>query len=117
MHAIEFNIVPNLMNVFSRRHHPSAPALAINDLSFSRVAITANTLTKFQQGALTVNVTGTFTQPTTRKSGAALTLTAIDHFSLQRNGVEIQKLAPNSAGHRCLGPIPHRLLARMPTPC
>lgn len=45
-----------------------------------------------------MNVTGTFTQPTTRKSGVALALTDIDHFSLQRNGVEIQKLAPNSAG-------------------
>lgn len=40
-------------------------------------------------------VTGTFTAPTTRKSGAALALTDIDHFSLTRNGVEVQKLAPS----------------------
>lgn len=43
------------------------------------------------------SVTGTFTAPTTRKSGAALTLPEIDHFSLQRNGAEIQKLAPTGA--------------------
>lgn len=40
------------------------------------------------------SVTGTFTAPTTRKSGAALALTDINFFSLQRNGTEIQKLAP-----------------------
>ena len=40
-------------------------------------------------------VTGTFTAPVTRKSGAVLALTDIDHFSLQRNGVEIQTLAPS----------------------
>lgn len=44
-----------------------------------------------------MNVTGTFTAPTQRKSGAALLLTDIDHFSLTRNGVEIQKLAPSGA--------------------
>ena len=42
-----------------------------------------------------MNVTGTFTAPTKRKSGADLALTDIDHFSLTRNGVEIQKLAPS----------------------
>jgi hypothetical protein len=42
-------------------------------------------------------VTGTFTWPTARKSGAVLALTDIDHASLTRNGVEIQKLAPSSA--------------------
>jgi hypothetical protein len=41
------------------------------------------------------SVTGTYTFPTTRKSGAALALTDIDHASLTRNGVEIQKLAPS----------------------
>lgn len=41
------------------------------------------------------SVTGTFTAPTTRKSGAALALTDIDHFSLRRNGTEIQTLAPS----------------------
>lgn len=40
-------------------------------------------------------VTGTFTAPTTRKSGAALALTDIDHFSLTRDGEEIAKLAPS----------------------
>lgn len=39
-------------------------------------------------------VSGTFTAPVTRKSGAALALTDINFFSLTRNGVEIQKLAP-----------------------
>ena len=40
-------------------------------------------------------VTGKFTAPVTRKSGAALALTDIDHFSLTRNGTEIQKLLPS----------------------
>lgn len=39
-----------------------------------------------------MNVTGTFSIPTTRKSGAALAPTDIDHFSLHRNGTEIQTL-------------------------
>lgn len=43
-----------------------------------------------------MNVTGTFTWPTQRKSGAALALTDIDHGSLTRNGVEIQKIAPSN---------------------
>jgi len=43
------------------------------------------------------NVTGSFTAPTTRKSGAALPLSDIHHFSLTRNGVEIQKIAPSAA--------------------
>ena len=42
-------------------------------------------------------VTGTFTAPVTRKSGAPLALTDINFFSLTRNGTEIQKLAPTSA--------------------
>lgn len=42
------------------------------------------------------SVTGTFTAPTTRKSGAPLALTDINYFSLQRNGVEIQRLGPVS---------------------
>lgn len=40
------------------------------------------------------SVTGTFTAPTTRKSGAPLALSEINFFSLTRNGTEIQKLAP-----------------------
>ncbi len=42
------------------------------------------------------SVTGTFTAPTTRKSGAALALTDINFFSLARNGTEIQRLGPVS---------------------
>lgn len=42
-----------------------------------------------------MNVTLTFTAPTTRKDGTPLTLAEIDHFSLTRNGTEIQKLAPS----------------------
>lgn len=44
-----------------------------------------------------MKVTGTFTWPVTRKSGAALALSEIDHGSLTRNGVEIQRLTPNSS--------------------
>lgn len=40
-------------------------------------------------------VNGSFTAPVTRKSGAVLALTDIDHFSLTRNGTEIQKLSPS----------------------
>lgn len=40
-----------------------------------------------------MNVSGTFTIPTTRKSGAALAATDIDHFSLRRNGTEIATLS------------------------
>lgn len=40
------------------------------------------------------SVTGTFTAPVTRKSGAVLALTDINFFSLTRNGAEIQRLAP-----------------------
>lgn len=40
-------------------------------------------------------VSGTFTAPTARKSGAPLALTDIDHFSLRRNGTEIAVLAPS----------------------
>lgn len=43
------------------------------------------------------SVTGTYAFPTTRKSGAALALTDIDHASLTRNGTEIQKLVPSAA--------------------
>lgn len=43
------------------------------------------------------SVTGTFTAPVTRKSGAVLALTDINFFSLTRNGAEIQKLAPTGA--------------------
>ena len=43
------------------------------------------------------SVTGTYTFPTKRKSGADLALTDIDHASLTRNGVEIDKLVPSAA--------------------
>lgn len=91
-----------LAEIFSRvvgrpthRHHcrdPYVPAQRIHDLSFRKIAITP------YFGALTVKVTGSFTQPITRKSGAPLAIPDIDHFSLHRNGVEIQVLAPNAAG-------------------
>lgn len=42
-------------------------------------------------------VQGTFTFPTTRKSGAALALTDINFASLTRNGTEISKLSPSAA--------------------
>lgn len=42
-------------------------------------------------------VNGTFTFPTTRKSGAPLALTDINFASLTRNGTEIDKLAPSAA--------------------
>jgi len=42
-------------------------------------------------------VTGTYTFPTTRKSGASLALTDINFASLTRNGTEIAKLAPSTA--------------------
>lgn len=42
-------------------------------------------------------VNGTFTFPTTRKSGAPLALGDINFASLTRNGVEIDKLAPSAA--------------------
>jgi hypothetical protein len=41
-----------------------------------------------------MNVTLTFTAPVTRKDNTPLALTDIDHFSLTRNGTEIQKLSP-----------------------
>lgn len=44
-----------------------------------------------------MNVTGTFSVPTLRNSGAPLAPTDIDHFSLRRNGTEIQTL-PVPAG-------------------
>lgn len=44
-----------------------------------------------------MNVTGTFTAPVTRKDGTPLALTDIDHFSLTRNGTEVQKLSPTGA--------------------
>jgi hypothetical protein len=81
---------------FGRRHHkhdPHVPARAIRDLSFNAIALSRDLNT----GALIVKVTGTFTAPVTRKSGAPLALTDIDHFSLQRNGVEIQTIAPSAS--------------------
>ena len=42
-------------------------------------------------------VNGTYTFPSTRKSGAALALTDINFASLTRNGTEIARLAPSAA--------------------
>jgi hypothetical protein len=68
-------------------HHPVEPARR-GLLGLIRVQL-------LTIGSLIMSsVTGTFTAPTTRKSGAALALTDINYFSLQRNGTEIQKLAP-----------------------
>lgn len=81
-----------------RRHHkhdPYVPAQRIHDLCFRHITLHPTT----HNGALhmVAKVTGTFTAPTTRKSGAPLALTDIDHFSLQRNGVEIATLLPAGA--------------------
>src|SRR5690242_2480891 len=54
-------------------------------------------LTRVHLGAVMSSVTGTYTFPVTRKSGAALTLPEINFASLRRNGVEIDKLAPSAA--------------------
>lgn len=72
------------------KHDPYTPAKRIHDLGFTRVALVHNPHSETP----TMNVTGTFTVPTTRKSGAALTPAEIDHFSLHRNGVEIATLSP-----------------------
>jgi len=77
-------------------HDPYVPARRIHDLAFRKVTVIPHPSP--QIGALTVNVTGTFTQPNARKSGAPLAVTDIDHFSLRRNGTEIQVLAPNTTG-------------------
>lgn len=90
---------------FGRRHHkcdPYVPARAIMDLCFRQVSIVGPNRALYPSfisppGVFTVKVTGTFTAPTTRKSGAPLALTDIDHFSLQRNGVEIQTIAPTQS--------------------
>jgi hypothetical protein len=71
------------------KHDPYVPARRIHDLAFRKIAFIDDPHT----GEFTVNVTGTFTVPTARKSGAALAPSDIDHFSLHRNGVEIDTLA------------------------
>lgn len=89
------------LTVFGRhlkrfRHDQYIPARAIKDLGLTSVQLIhsgwypSHTL---PTGPFTMNVTGTFSIPTTRKSGAPLAPTDIDHFSLRRNGVEISKLA------------------------
>src|SRR5882724_1469324 len=71
--------------LFSRHHcHPHLAASAIRTLGLTLIIVN-------QKGRV-MQVTGQFTAPTTRKSGAPLALTDIDHFSLRRNGVEIQTL-------------------------
>lgn len=68
-------------------HHTAAVAVF---LSFDKVVIHQI------EGKLMATVSGTFTAPVKRKSGADLALTDIDHFSLTRNGSEIQKLTPSA---------------------
>lgn len=70
------------------RHHPHTSAAKITDHGLTNVRIS------IIKGKFMATVTGNFTAPVVRKSGAALALTDIDHFSLTRNGSEIQKLAP-----------------------
>jgi hypothetical protein len=89
-----------LIEIFSRvisrphrRHHchdPYVPARAIHTLGLVRVLLTPTA-----RGVTMSSVTGQFTAPSLRKSGASLPLTDIDHFSLQRNGVEIATLPPS----------------------
>jgi hypothetical protein len=64
-------------------HHPARGLLGLTHVQITTIG-----------SIIMSSVTGTFTAPTTRKSGAALALTDINFFSLQRNGAEIQKLAP-----------------------
>lgn len=78
-----------------RHHHcdPYVPARPIPDLSCNTILLSRDAPGK----GLIMKVSGTFTAPTARKSGSPLALTDIDHFSLQRNGVEIATLAPSAA--------------------
>lgn len=91
-----YTLVEYFSAVFSRthqrKHDPYVPAKRIHDLDFRKIVLMRNPHT----GDTVMNVTGTFTQPTTRKSGAPLANTDIDHFSLRRNGTEIQVFVPNA---------------------
>jgi hypothetical protein len=78
----------------ARRHHiPPHHGRCHHDRYSPRAVVLG--LTRILIKGKHMNVTGSFTAPTKRKSGADLALTDIDHFSLTRNGVEIQKLAPS----------------------
>jgi hypothetical protein len=46
---------------------------------------------------MATTVSGTYTFPTTRKSGSSLSLSDINYASLTRNGEEIARLAPSGA--------------------
>ncbi len=75
--------------------HPHSGARAITNLALTRVDLTLQPNT----GLLVMNVTLAFDAPATRKDGTPLNpQTDIDHFSLTRNGVEIQTLAPPATG-------------------
>jgi hypothetical protein len=69
-----------------KHDHCNSPIGGI--LAFTTILLKGNTMS---------SVTGSYVFPLTRKSGAALALTDIDHASLTRNGTEIQKLAPSAA--------------------
>jgi hypothetical protein len=70
-----------------KHHHTSARA---GHLCLTRINVTRG-------NKVMSTVTGTYTFPATRKSGAALALTDINFASLTRNGTEISKLAPSAA--------------------
>lgn len=70
-----------------RPKHPHTSASA-GHLCLTRINLKGNHMS---------SVTGSYTFPTTRKSGAALSLTDIQFATLNRNGTELQKLAPAAA--------------------
>lgn len=80
------------------RYHkrdPYVPADAVQDFCIRVIALAPDYC---HAGVTLMNVSGTFTQPNTRKSGAVLPIEDIDHYSLQRNGTEIQVLWTNPNG-------------------
>jgi len=69
-----------------RHHHDRAPVAAF--LGITSITIEESSVSK---------VTLTATVPTTRKSGASLALTDIDHIALFRNGTQIDQAVPSGA--------------------
>lgn len=79
------------------RPHRYSAARAVTDLRFSRVELTFNHKPRTPGVIIVMKNSGTFTAPVTRKDGTPLPLNEIDHFSLTRNGVEIQRIPPTAA--------------------
>lgn len=77
------------------RPHRYSAARAVTDLRFSRVELSFNNT--YFKVIIVMKNSGTFTAPVARKDGTPLTLPEIDHFSLTRNGVEIQRIPPTDA--------------------